>query len=417
MRPIKFVAVALAAACVLPASALAKATAATPNTPVVWGHAVTNLQHTIHFYRDILGLKLAQPVPSSAHSDPQYAALTGTTGAKFRSAFFRVPNEPFLLEFTQYTGISRHRLEATEADPGAAALTLSVKNPAALYAVLRQAHTPTLLPGGSIPTPGPNPGLVTVFVRDPDGYIVELVHRRPTDWFSVSPPRITNGPGMRYVIRGQLDLTVGSLAPTLHFYRHLLGFAITPGFEPLVGPGLSPVPPPLASMFGITPGSTWGADTGNCTPTTRCEYYDYVDPARKTFNPAIQDPGAPLETIATHNLSGLLLRMKHFGIRVLTPGRKPVTVHGVQSVIVRDPSGMLIRLIQACSGSTAPRELAPRDEAGPPHAGGPASRPAASGQGLRSRRRRGHDDRFRDATIWALHDSYADVSMMPVGGD
>ena len=323
------------------------------NVPYTWGHAVANLDKTVHFYHDVLGLQLVRPVSPHAQPDPQYTRLTGTAGAKYRSAFFRVPNEPFLLEFTQYTGIPRKESQPTEADPGAAALTLTVKNPAAAYAALRKAHTPTLLPGGSIPTPTGTPGLVTVFVRDPDGYIVEVVHRLPGDWFTVPPPAITDGPGMRYVIRGQLDLSVASLAPTLTFYHHLLGFDISPGFPPLAGPGLSVLPPPLASMFGITPGSEWGAETGNCTPTTRCEYYDYQDPARKTFNPAIQDPGAPIETIKTHNVHALLSRMKASHIRIVTPGHQTVTVDGTPSIIVRDPSGMLIRLQQDAPG-TAP---------------------------------------------------------------
>jgi catechol 2,3-dioxygenase-like lactoylglutathione lyase family enzyme len=338
-----------------PALAAAKTTTSSgPNAPYTWGHAVANLDKTVSFYHDVLGLQLVRSVPRRAAPDRQYASLTDTPGAKYRSAFFKVPNEPFLLEFTQYTGIPKKKMQPTEADPGAAALTLTVKNPAAAYAALRKAHTPTLLPGGTIPTPTSPPGLVTVFVRDPDGYIVEVVHRLPGDWFTVSPPSITNGPGMRYVIRGQLDLSVASLPPTLNFYQHLLGFDINPGFPPLVGSGLSALPPPLASMFGITPGSQWGADTGNCTPTTRCEYYNYLDPARTTFNPAIQDPGAPIETIKTHNIKALVSSMKASGIRIVTRHHAPVTVDERPSIIVRDPSGVLIRLQQDAHGGAPP---------------------------------------------------------------
>lgn len=348
--------IALSLACaVFPALSTAKTTTGSgPNVPYIWGHAVANLDKTVSFYHDVLGLQLVGPVPRRAAPDPQYATLTDTPGAKYRSAFLRVPNEPFLLEFTQYIGIPKKKVQPTEADPGAAGLTLTVKNPAAAYAALRKAHTPTLLPGGTIPTPTNPPGLVTSFVRDPDGYIVEVVHRLPGDWFTVSPPRITNGPGMRYVIRGQLDLTVASLPPTLNFYHQILGFDINPGFPPLVGSGLSVIPPPLASMFGITPGSQWGSDTGNCTPTTRCEYYNYLDPARKTFNPAIQDPGAPIETIKTHNIEALVSRMKASGTRIVTPRHKPVTVDQRPSIIVRDPSGVLIRLQQDAHGDAPP---------------------------------------------------------------
>jgi catechol 2,3-dioxygenase-like lactoylglutathione lyase family enzyme len=133
----------------------------------------------------------------------------------------------------------------------------------------------------------------------------------------------------------------------LAFYRDLLGFDIHAGFPPLVGPGEHPVVPSfLAALLGITPGSTWAAATGNCTPVTRCEYFEYDDPARKVFNPPIQDPGAPFESVGTTDLDGLLARIRAAGLPVVTPGGRPVRVHGTRAVLVRDPSGFLIRLEQ-----------------------------------------------------------------------
>ena len=345
-RATQWLGAALAALTLLLAPTAARAdTAAAPNAPYTWGHAVANLDATVHFYHDVLGLELVRPVPRYSRPDPQYARLTGTPGARYRSALLRVPNVPFLLEFTEYSGVPRQQVQANEADPGAAALTLSVKDAASAYQALRDAHTPTLLPGGVIPSPTGNGG-ATVFVRDPDGYIVDVV-QRTTDWFTIPVPTITDGPGMRYVISGQLDLTVASVAQTLPFYRDALGFDISAGFPPLVGPGIHPGPPFLTFLFGITPGSTWGADTGSCTTTLiRCEYYEYDDPARKTFNPPIQDPGAPIETIRTQDLNALLPQLVAAGAQIVTPGQRPVRVDGVRSIIVRDPSGFLIRLEQ-----------------------------------------------------------------------
>lgn len=79
---------------------------------------------------------------------------------------------------------------------------------------------------------------------------------------------------------------------------------------------------------------------------TRCEYFEYDDPARQVFNPAIQNPGAPFESIATPDVDSLLRRIKAAGLTVVTPGGRPVRVHGTKSVLVRDPSGFMVRLEQ-----------------------------------------------------------------------
>jgi catechol 2,3-dioxygenase-like lactoylglutathione lyase family enzyme len=226
-------------------------------------------------------------------------------------------------------------------------LTLSVKNAPAAYAALRAAHTPTLNKGGTIPD-GSGTGTITVWVRDPDGMPVEVVQRSgPDDWFTVDPPTVTDGPGMKYVIRGQIDWVVKSDEASLKFYRGLLDFDIDPGFEPLIGPGEHVAMPDfLADMFGIAHGSTWAAATGNCAAEVRCEYFEYDDPARKDFQPAPTDPGAPSFEVSSSNLPTLVGRLKEAGVTIVTPGGRPVLVHGTPTILVRDYSGLLVRLVQ-----------------------------------------------------------------------
>lgn len=74
--------------------------------------------------------------------------------------------------------------------------------------------------------------------------------------------------------------------------------------------------------------------------------YEYDDPARKTFNPPIQDPGAPIESIRTQDLNALLPQLVAAGAQIVTPRQRPVRVDGMPNIIVRDPSGFLIRLEQ-----------------------------------------------------------------------
>lgn len=187
----------------------------------------------------------------------------------------------------------------------------------------------------------------TAFVRDPDGYIVEVNEREPGDWFTVTPPTTTSGPGMSKVYWGQMDWSVKSETKALEFYRGLMGFDIEPGYEPLVGPNEHPpVPSFLAGLLGITPGSPWGAAAGNCAPQMRCEFFEYDDPARRSFTPGIQNPGTPFVKIRVQNLDAMVRRITKKGLRIVTPGREPVTLGHSRSILIRDTSGFLVQLVE-----------------------------------------------------------------------
>jgi catechol 2,3-dioxygenase-like lactoylglutathione lyase family enzyme len=324
----------------------ADAAVPTNNAPVAYRETVASLSKTIRWYHQVLGLELAGgPTPWSL--DQAEARLTGVR-AWSRSVTIKVPNESFVLLFTQYRDVRQHPQEPHGADIGQMNLTLSVKNAVAAYAALRAAHTPTLLPGGTIP-PGTGTGTITVFVRDPDGMPVEVVQRSgPSDWFTVDPPTVIDGPGMKYAIRGQIDFVAKTDQASLAFYRDLVGFDINPGFPPLVGPNEHPVMPDfLADFFGITHGSTWAAATGNCASEVRCEFFEYDDPARVNFRPRIADPGAPSFEVASTNLVELVKRLTAAGTKIVTPGGRPVNVDGTPEILVRDNSGLLVRIAQA----------------------------------------------------------------------
>ncbi|MEU5041798.1 VOC family protein [Streptomyces griseorubiginosus] len=318
------------------------------NAPVAYRETVADLDATIRFYHGVLGLELASR-PSRWSTDPTQSALSGTR-VRSRTVDIAVPNETFVLRFTQYRGVHQTPQQAGPADPGQMQLTLSVKNAQAAYAALRAAHTPTLREGGTIPD-GTGTGTITTWVRDPDGMPVEVVQRSgPDDWFTVDPPVVTDGPGMRYVIRGQIDFVAKSDTASLRFYRDLLGFDIDPGFSWLVGPYEHPVMADfLADMFGITHGSTWAAATGNCAPEVRCEFFEYDDPARTDFRPARTDPGAPSYEISTTDLPRLVARLKAAGVTIVTPHGHASAALGTQSILVRDFSGLLVQIDQAGS--------------------------------------------------------------------
>src|SRR5258708_6216910 len=91
-------------------------------------HSVVDLDRSVAFYRDALGLELrtqsgrAAGLPAPTSLNEALSNLTGTHGAKFRAVTFELPDAGFGLELTEFTGIKRKTGEARNQDPGSAML-------------------------------------------------------------------------------------------------------------------------------------------------------------------------------------------------------------------------------------------------------------------------------------------------------
>ncbi|KAH7403784.1 lactoylglutathione lyase [Cadophora sp. MPI-SDFR-AT-0126] len=307
-------------------------------------HAVLDLDATVSFYHDVVGLQVltqdSGPVANNA-----YGLLTDTsTDAFYRSAKIQIPNQEWPLVLTQYYNVSTAMVKQREQDPAVPGLTLTVKSAAAINTALREINAPTVN-GQPVPNATAEGTTSTVWVYDPDGYMVELVQRSgPSDYFTVPAPTITDGPGMKYVIRGQLDLTMRNISQALTFYKGILGLNISSGFEPLIGPGEYEQVGFIGSVFNISSDVLWAAATGNCNPTTRCEYYEYDDPTRVTIAYPAAYPGIGMTSYAVRNLDTVLEQIRSAGLAIVSQEGSPVMVDGIRSIVVRDPSGYLVRL-------------------------------------------------------------------------
>jgi catechol 2,3-dioxygenase-like lactoylglutathione lyase family enzyme len=174
-------------------------------------HVVGDLDRTIHFYGDVLGLERSGAPGSPAFAaNPIVEGLYDAKGSQSRVVAFKVPNSPLGVEFVEFSiqgRLFRPRLE----DPGASLLSVPVRD---VNAVMTALHEKSPV------------------VQDPDGFYIRLVD-------AASPARLT--------------LTVAEMDKTLHLFRDLLGFqpmgnkAKVPGtdfeVEFVQGQGLKPKDP------------------------------------------------------------------------------------------------------------------------------------------------------------------------------
>jgi catechol 2,3-dioxygenase-like lactoylglutathione lyase family enzyme len=130
------------------------------------GISVANLERSIAFYRDLLGMEVIQEVPFEG---AKYESILRLRGAKGRIAVLRIGNlELEFFEFVRPAGQPADPIRPV-CDQGIAHFAVQVEDLSALYARLKAAgvdfHCPPIDFGCAIAT----------YLRDPDGNVIEML--------------------------------------------------------------------------------------------------------------------------------------------------------------------------------------------------------------------------------------------------
>ncbi len=136
------------------------------------GLTVSDLDRSVGFYRDMLGLEV---VAQQEKQGGYLAAIVGYPDAHVRMAHLRVPQTDHVVELFQYLapeGSHPSRIEPR--DVGSAHLCLVVDDLPAAYDQLRAAGVDSFVsPPVEVDT-GINTGGYGLYLRDPDGLLVEI---------------------------------------------------------------------------------------------------------------------------------------------------------------------------------------------------------------------------------------------------
>ena len=135
------------------------------------GLHVHDLEGSLAFYRDRLGLEVTRVTPTLGPGP--ITAVSGTPQATVQIAMLRIPGSDVALTLAALDGVQRTPSRPAFQDPGAVHLSLSVDDLDPLLESLAAAGHPAVGPIAEI-TAGPRPARLA-FVRDPDGFFVELV--------------------------------------------------------------------------------------------------------------------------------------------------------------------------------------------------------------------------------------------------
>ena len=136
-----------------------------------FGFQVADLERSVAFYGDLLGLEL---VARWVRDQPYIQELVGYPGVELNVAVFRLPNSSSFLEILEYRNVERLAVDPSTANPGTAHLCLYVDDLESLHGRLVAGGVRFVSPIKS-PTVGPNTGGKVIYMIDTDGIRVELL--------------------------------------------------------------------------------------------------------------------------------------------------------------------------------------------------------------------------------------------------
>lgn len=277
-------------------------------------HATADLQKTVAFYRDVFGWEKPNP---PRPPNPAVPALINAPGAQLQVQVFRLPGATFGWELTYFGNVDHKPAQAQPADPGAANLTVRVPSLDPVFAALQKTGAP-IVSHSSGPVKVGN--LRGILVRDPDGYLVEVLE----------------GPAS-----AAMGLTITDMDKTLKFYHDLLGFDLTGNMQFGVNAAVS-------DLVGVPSNGQSRVTVGNIPGTkAQIEFHEWKGVPRTAFRRRIQDPGCPALALRVTDLDGLLAKLKAAGVKVVSAGGVPAQFSPtIRNIFVEDPDGFKIELFQ-----------------------------------------------------------------------
>jgi len=334
------------------AAAVAPQLAAQPAPPTVvhglynWVHSTADAERAFAFYRDVLGIALA-PSPfvpnasapegirpwSAVVADELIWNLTDTRGSRARTVFMRAPNTPFGLELSEFIEIPREHRAANPWDPGASRLIFRVRDLEAVAARLAASGAPVVTLGQrSVVVRGAR----ALLVRDPDGYLVELLQASAAERARAEPGDI---------VGTAIGLTVDSTPRALELYRGVLGFPVRESWRADAAE---------LALNGLSSGGL--EQTATLIPGTTIEvvFSDFTLAASaakaQPFRWRIQDVGSPQFQLEVRGLDALLERMRGAGYRFLSVGARPIERPFGRFVFLLDADDILVEYAEPAAG-------------------------------------------------------------------
>ena len=305
----------------------------------------------MHFYHDLIGLELRgtreQPRPFGRNRGLQEVAelaqgVPNPHDQASRVALLPIPGTAaaggpqMTIEAIEIKGIKSRPYVPALTDPGASYLKLIVVDLDQTLKLLKDELVPIITVGENPIEPSGWPGITgkirAVFVRDPDGYPVELMQVTPA-------PASTAAPGSK-VLGARVTVVVDNLEKTARLYQSLVGpdfkFWLSPSlmgdqtYEQLTG---------THSQFRLAEAMVPGS------PVVM-ELIEYVHHNKHFQRKNFQDPGAAHFLFMSKDDDVMIDRVKTANLHTTSPSNAPVFIAPTTRMFfVTDPQGFWLEFM------------------------------------------------------------------------
>jgi catechol 2,3-dioxygenase-like lactoylglutathione lyase family enzyme len=279
-------------------------------------HDVGDLERSVHFYHDVLGMDQPRPV-GDWQTTEGVLKLYDAEGGKFRVANAQIPGSPMREELVEFQGVERKPVRRAWGAAGTSVLMLTVSDLAPLQERFKASNTPVAV---DLKTACDGRGLV---VQDPDGFAVMVVERKSSDAASQS-----NFTGMKfgYLVSG--DAMEKEPFAALGLAAQTRKSACKPVEEVLLNNGgaISTVTLPGGFEIWLAQSAAKGSNAG-------------VRP---------RDPGAAVLRLAVTDVDKSVEALKQAQVKVVSAGGAVQTLppSGLRAAILRAPDDLLIQVLK-----------------------------------------------------------------------
>ena len=309
-------------------------------------HNVANLDKSLEFYHDVLGVELqrAPGAQASAASGrpfiatPEILNLYNAAGGQYRVGTALIPVSPMRAELVEFKDIDRRAVQPRIQDPGASIYILTVRDLTPVMARVKQS-------GATVITTGGEPVMLAdrshaVLLKDPDGFFVELVQRDPAP---------ANAPADSNFIDVSFAFVVSDTDRMLRVFKDALGF------QPRTGAFLKDKT--QSKLLGIQ-----GAQVRHSTAlvpgsSLQVDFVEFKGIDRKPVHGRPQDPGAAVLRLLVSDVDSAVKDLDAVGVKVASAGGQAVSVPGgspgARAAIVGAPDNLFVQVFHPAPAQPA----------------------------------------------------------------
>jgi len=304
-------------------------------------HNVANLDKSLEFYHDVLGLELqrapgaqasAAPGPRPFIATPEILNLYNAVGGQYRVGTALVQAWPMRAELAEFKDVDRRAVQPRIQDPGASIFILTVRDLTPVMARVKRS-------GAAVVTTGGEPVLLAdgsrgVLLRDPDGFYVELVQRNPAP--------ATTAPADSNFIEVSFAFVVSDTDRMVRVFKEALGF------QPRTGAFLKDKA--QWQLLGVQ-GARVRKSTALVPGTSfQVEFIEFKGIERKPVHGRPQDPGAAVLRLLVRDVDSAVKALDAAGVKVASAGGQAVSIPGgsarSKAAITAAPDNLFVQVFQ-----------------------------------------------------------------------